>query len=83
MAVNELERRRNQLEEYQIKARFALAESYDRATKKQQKKEEEEILLKNQQEKLLHQSESSNVIEPQQISDEPQQVNQGVEGGIK
>ena len=43
MAVNELERRRNQLEEYQIKARFALAESYDRATKKQQKAEEEKL----------------------------------------
>ncbi len=35
MAVNELDRRRKRLEEYQIKARFALAESYDRATKAQ------------------------------------------------
>lgn len=33
MAVNELDQRRKKLEEYQIKARFALAESYDRATK--------------------------------------------------
>ncbi len=33
MAINELDRRRKRLEEYQIKARFALAESYDRATK--------------------------------------------------
>ena len=33
MAVNELDLRRKKLEEYQIKARFALAESYDRATK--------------------------------------------------
>jgi len=57
MAVNELERRRNLLEEYQIKARFALAESYDRATKKQQKKLENEILKKIQQEKMLKQSE--------------------------
>ncbi len=46
LAVNELERRRNQLEEYQIKARFALAESYDRATKKQNKAEERKILNK-------------------------------------
>jgi hypothetical protein len=46
LAVSELERRRNLLEEYQIKARFALAESYDRATKKQQKSEEEKILQK-------------------------------------
>ena len=35
MASNELDRRRKRLEEYQIKARFALAESYDRATKAQ------------------------------------------------
>ncbi len=35
MAVNELDLRRKRLEEYQIKARFALAESYDRATKSQ------------------------------------------------
>jgi Flp pilus assembly protein TadD len=33
MAINELEKPRKRLEEYQIKARFALAESYDRATK--------------------------------------------------
>jgi len=58
MAVNELERRRNQLEEYQIKARFALAESYDRATKKQQKKETEKILKQAEQERLLQKSES-------------------------
>jgi len=32
MAINELSLRRERLEEYQIKARFALAESYDRAT---------------------------------------------------
>jgi anaphase-promoting complex subunit 3 len=56
MAVNELERRRNLLEEYQIKARFALAESYDRATKKQQKAEEEKILQNIQKEKQLQQS---------------------------
>jgi len=35
MAIDELDRRRKRLEEYQIKARFALAESYDRATKAQ------------------------------------------------
>ncbi|MDT8283073.1 MAG: hypothetical protein RQ982_09760, partial [Gammaproteobacteria bacterium] len=35
MAENELDLRRKRLEEYQIKARFALAESYDRATKSQ------------------------------------------------
>jgi Flp pilus assembly protein TadD len=35
MAINELDRRRKRLEEYQIKARFALAENYDRAAKAQ------------------------------------------------
>ncbi|RJP74298.1 MAG: hypothetical protein C4524_13105 [Candidatus Zixiibacteriota bacterium] len=35
MAVNELSRRREHLEEFQIKARFALADSYDRATRAQ------------------------------------------------
>ncbi|WP_303906228.1 tetratricopeptide repeat protein [Thiohalomonas denitrificans] len=39
MAVNELERRRTRLEEFQIKARFAMADSYDRATKAQADRE--------------------------------------------
>lgn len=46
LAINELDRRRKRLEEYQVKARFALAESYDRATKKI----EEERKLKEQAE---------------------------------
>ncbi len=56
LAVNELERRRNLLEEYQIKARFALAESYDRATKKQQKAQEDKFL----QSKALKESAEKN-----------------------
>jgi Tetratricopeptide repeat len=39
MAVNDLDQRRQKLESYQIKARFALAESYDRATKAQKEVE--------------------------------------------
>jgi hypothetical protein len=39
LAINELDGRRQRLEEYQVKARFALAESYDRATRKQQEEE--------------------------------------------
>jgi hypothetical protein len=35
MAVNELVKRRQKLEQSQVKARFAMAESYDRATKAQ------------------------------------------------
>lgn len=38
MAVNELVKRRQILEQSQVKARFALAESYDRATKAQAEK---------------------------------------------
>ena len=52
MAINELDLRRKRLEEYQVKARFALAESYDRATKAE---EENEILKQN---KLRGESES-------------------------
>lgn len=44
MAINELELRRKRLQQYQIKARFAMAESYDRATKAQQ----EEVKVKNE-----------------------------------
>ncbi|WP_227820324.1 tetratricopeptide repeat protein [Ramlibacter tataouinensis] len=36
MAIHELEARRTRLEGYQVQARFALAESYDRANKKQE-----------------------------------------------
>lgn len=42
MAVSELERRRQRLEEYQVKARFAMAENYDRATRGQQMEIEKE-----------------------------------------
>ncbi len=37
MAVNELTRRRDRLEEFQVKARFAMADSYDRASKAHRK----------------------------------------------
>ncbi len=38
MAVNELTKRRDRLEEFQVKARFAMADSYDRAIKAQLRK---------------------------------------------
>lgn len=37
MAIQELEQRRQRLEEFQVQARFALAENYDRAAKKQER----------------------------------------------
>ena len=43
VAVRELDRRRRKLADYRVKARFALAESYDRATKKQAEEAEEAI----------------------------------------
>ena len=42
MAVNELTKRRDRLEEFQVKARFAMADSYDRAIKAQQRKRTEQ-----------------------------------------
>lgn len=41
MAVNELTGRRDRLEEYLVKARFAMADSYDRATRDQEKRDQE------------------------------------------
>lgn len=38
MAVNELTKRRERLEDFQVKARFALADSYDRATRAESRK---------------------------------------------
>jgi len=68
-AINELEKRRNRLEEYQVKARFALAESYDRATAKQQKDLEQQQQEK-QQEKQQQEQQSS----PQDTTGEAPEV---------
>jgi lipopolysaccharide biosynthesis regulator YciM len=48
LAIDELDKRRRRLEDYQIKARFALAESYDRATKAQEKKLLEQAMTESQ-----------------------------------
>lgn len=48
MSINELKARRKRIEELQIKARFSVAESYDRAVKAQQNKE-----LERAKEKVL------------------------------
>jgi len=76
MAVNELERRRNLLEEYQVKARFALAESYDRATKKQDKAEEDKIRQKLEEDKLLKQEVEPEKEEPKQKVPDKEQSEQ-------
>ncbi len=41
MAVNELSRRRERLEEFQVKARFAMADSFDRAARSKEQQQEE------------------------------------------
>jgi len=41
MAVNELTRRRERLEEFEVKARFAMADSYDRAARSESQKKVE------------------------------------------
>lgn len=56
VAINELDRRRKRLEEYQIKARFALAESYDRATKSQLDAEIEQQRIKHEEQKVKEES---------------------------
>jgi len=48
MAIQELQVSRKRIEELQIKARFALAESYDRALKAKQKAELEKALKENE-----------------------------------
>jgi len=68
MATNELDRRRKRLEEYQIKARFALAESYDRATKAQLDAE----IAKQQQ--ALESAEAAPAAAEEAVSEEPQQA---------
>ncbi|WP_160152659.1 tetratricopeptide repeat protein [Microbulbifer sp. ALW1] len=42
LAIHELDQRRAQLESYQIKARFALADSYDRANELQERRADEQ-----------------------------------------
>ena len=64
MAINELERRRQRLEEYQVKARFAMAESYDRATRVKQEKQAQKEAEQRQQEMKEEGSEKVTESEP-------------------
>lgn len=58
LAINELESRQKRLEAYQIKARFAMAESFDRAQQSQNDKKTRalEVELKNRREELDQQA---------------------------
>lgn len=77
MAVNELDKRRARLEEYQVKARFALAESYDRATKKQQDELKQEI--ESQQKTPESTENKSQQEQPQQDQSQPDSSQQRIE----
>ena len=68
MAINELEQRRQRLEEYQVKARFAMAESYDRATKAKQEQQKEKDAERTNQDDQLPQSSQTPTVNPEPAS---------------
>lgn len=68
MAINELEQRRQRLEEYQVKARFAMAESYDRATKAKQEKQKEKGVDHTNQNSQGPDSKESPTVNPESAS---------------
>ena len=75
MAINELDQRRKRLEEYQIKARFALAESYDRATKAQLDEEIEKQRKLHESKQTENVNQTVNQQEESQAENASQQVN--------
>jgi ATP/maltotriose-dependent transcriptional regulator MalT len=70
LAIDELDKRRRRLEDYQVKARFALAESYDRATRAQEQ-EEIKALEAQAKEKVKQEQSKSAAEELQQPAPEP------------
>ncbi len=70
MAINELEQRRQRLEEYQVKARFAMAESYDRATKAKQEQQKLKDAERVQQQSQAPGAEQSSAVNSGQASTE-------------
>ncbi|MEJ2179423.1 MAG: tetratricopeptide repeat protein [Gammaproteobacteria bacterium] len=69
MAINELEQRRQRLEEYQVKARFAMAESYDRATKAKQEQVEKDAIRKQSENSQSELEQADNEITNQSAKD--------------
>ena len=82
MAVTELTERRERLEEFLVKARFAIADSYDRATRAQAedevKQQQEEL---KQQEETKKQDQTLNEIKPQVVGQDQQQELKQPEAG--
>jgi hypothetical protein len=77
MAINELEQRRQRLEEYQIKARFAMAESYDRATKAKQERQKEKEEQQGIQKKSSTEQQASQNPNSAQIPDDSSATSSG------
>lgn len=77
MAIEELEQRRQRLEEYQVKARFAMAENYDRATKEQQEQQKQQELQKQKLgQKTQESPEQQKTPEPTETLEQPNQQEQ-------
>ena len=66
MAINRLDTRRKRLEDYQVKARFAMAESYDRATSRQQKELEQKEIQEHQEQQQEQQQQQQQEEQGQQ-----------------
>ncbi len=70
VAVKELDRRRKKLADYRVKARFALAESYDRATKKQAEEAEQAIRQQQVQEVPLDDAQLDEALQQQPVDED-------------
>ncbi len=77
MAVNQLLKRQQKLEQYQVKARFAMAESYDRATLKQSAPKTEE---EAQKPSPSVENKPENDVQPVEPAPEPQSEESEVPG---
>ncbi len=72
MAVNVLVKRRQKLEEYQVQARFAMAENYDRATKASAKEEEEKLRAEQEKAAAEKQKTEQQKAEQPKVEEKPE-----------
>lgn len=83
IAVNELIRRRQKLEQYQVQARFAMAENYDRATKAKTKAEEEAARQEAEQRNLEQLKTDQQPKEEAPAAEQPKAESSPTEGEVK
>ncbi|WP_226663193.1 tetratricopeptide repeat protein [Microbulbifer aggregans] len=83
LAINELDQQRAQLESYQIKARFALADSYDRANELQEQRQDaQKVELYQEQVEQLKQAEPASNPDGEPLPvDNPPELEAPVENG--